>query len=96
MGKILTDLSQLTRSMVKRSSGELDRRRAEVKQILKDAGSFADASTLSSLERIGIKCVSGKKHWKLEYGNVRVSIAKTPSDHRASLNTATDLANRCF
>lgn len=77
-------------------SGELDRRRAEVKQILKDAGSFADASTLSALERIGIKCISGKKHWKLEYGNVRVPIAKTPSDHRASLNTATDLANRCF
>ena len=65
-------------------------------QILKDAGSFADASTLSALERIGIKCISGKKHWKLEYGNVRVPIAKTPSDHRASLNTATDLANRCF
>ena len=38
----------------------------------------------------------GNKHWKLDYANVRIPISKTPSDHRAALNTATDIANRCF
>ncbi len=79
-----------------RPSGELDRRRAEVRQIIRDAGSFIDASTLSALGRLGIKCISGRTHWKLEYGGIRFPISKTPSDHRAALNTATDLANRCF
>ena len=78
------------------SSGELERRRAELKQILKDAGGFTDASTLSSLERIGFRCISGKKHWKLEYGNVRMPMSKTPSDYRSQLNAAADMANRCF
>ncbi len=78
------------------SSGELERRRAELKQILKDAGGFADARTLSALERIGFRCISGKKHWKLEYGNVRMPMSKTPSDYRSQLNAAADMANRCF
>ena len=38
----------------------------------------------------------GNKHWKLDYANVRIPISKTPSDRRAALNTATDIANRCF
>ena len=78
------------------SSGELERRRAELKQILKDAGGFTDASTLSALERIGFRCISGKKHWKLEYGNVRMPMSKAPSDYRSQLNAAADMANRCF
>ena len=78
------------------TNGELDRRRAELKQIMKDAGTFTDAGTLSALGRLGIRCISGRTHWKLEYGGVRVPISKTPSDYRSALNTATDLANRCF
>ena len=78
------------------SSGELESRRSELKQILKDAGGFTDASTLSALERIGFRCISGKKHWKLEYGNVRMPMSKTPSDYRSQLNAAADIANRCF
>lgn len=77
-------------------SGELGRRRMILKQTLKDAGSFTDAHVLAELERLGIRCISGRKHWKLEYGNVRVPISKTPSDYCSSLNTSTDLANRCF
>ena len=46
------------------ATGELERRRAELKQILKDAGGFTDASTLAALERIGIRCISGRKHCK--------------------------------
>ena len=77
-------------------AGELERRRTELKQIIKDTGSFVDARTIAALEKIGFKCVSGNKHWKLDYANVRIPISKTPSDRRAALNTATDIANRCF
>ena len=77
-------------------AGELERRRTELKQIIKDTGSFVDARTIAALEKIGYKCVSGNKHWKLDYANVRIPISKTPSDRRAALNTATGIANRCF
>ena len=75
---------------------ELERRRKELKQIIKDTGSFVDARTIAALEKIGFKCVSGNKHWKLDYANVRIPISKTPSDRRGVQNTATDIANRCF
>ncbi len=78
------------------STGELERRRAALKQVLKDAGAFNDASTLSALRELGFQCISGRKHWKLEYGNVRMPIAKTPSDYRASKNTAAVITNLCF
>ena len=77
-------------------SGELERRRKELRQIIKDTGSFVDARTIAALEKLGFKCVSGNKHWKIDYANVRIPMSKTPSDHRAALNTATDIANRCF
>ncbi len=76
-----------------RPTGELERRRAELKQAMKDCGYYTDPK---AIERLGFKLVSGRTHWKLEYGNVRMPIAKTPSDYRANLNMATDLANRCF
>ena len=79
-----------------RPESELERRRKELKQIIKDTGSFIDARTIAALEKIGFKCVSGNKHWKLDYANVRIPISKTPSDRRAALNTATDITNRCF
>ncbi len=75
---------------------ELERRRRELKQIIKDTGSFVDARTIAALEKLGFKCVSGNKHWKLDYANVRIPISKTPSDRRGAQNTATDIANRCF
>ena len=78
------------------ATGELERRRAELKQILKDAGGFTDASTLAALKRIGIRCISGRKHWKLEYADIRMPMSKTPSDYRSAQNCATDVANRCF
>ena len=77
-------------------TGELERCRGELRQIIKDSGSFVDARAISALERIGFKCVSGNKHWKLDYANVRIPISKTPSDHRAAMNTATSIANSCF
>ena len=76
-----------------RPTGELVRRRAELKQILKDAGYFTDPH---ALEDIGFKLVSGRNHWKLEYAGVRMPIAKTPSDYRANLYLATVMAYRCF
>lgn len=78
------------------ATGELERRRAELKQILKDAGSFTDVSTLAALGRIGIRCISGRKHWKLEYADIRMPMSKTPSDYRSAQNCASDMANRCF
>ena len=77
-------------------SGELERRRKELRQIIKDTGSFVDARTIAAMERLGFKYGSGNKHWKIDYANVRIPMSKTPSDHRAALNTATDIANRCF
>ena len=77
-------------------SGELERRRKELRQIIKDTGSFVDARTIAAMERLGFKYVAGNKHWKIDYANVRIPMSKTPSDHRAALNTATDIANRCF
>ena len=75
------------------ATGELERRRAELKQILKDAGYFNDPKPL---EKLGFKLISGRTHWKLQYANVRITMSKTPSDYRASLNTASDTTNRCF
>lgn len=77
-------------------ASELERRRAELRQIIKDSGSFVDARAIAALERIGFKCVSGNKHWKLDYADVRIPISKTPSDHRSAMNTATSIANSCF
>lgn len=76
-----------------RPTGELDRRRTELKQIMKDAGYYTDPR---ALEELGFKLVSGRTHWKLEYAGVRMPIAKTPSDYRANLNMAADMANKCF
>ena len=75
------------------ATGELARRREKLKQIMKDSGYCTDPRELDAL---GIKLVSGRNHWKLQFGDVRVPIAKTPSDFRASLNIAADLANRFF
>lgn len=76
--------------------GELERRREELRQIIKDTGSFIDARAISALEKVGFKCVSGNKHWKLDYADIRIPISKTPSDYRSALNTATSIANICF
>ena len=75
------------------SSGELERRRAELRQILKNAGHYNDPKPL---ERLGLRLISGRTHWKLQYANVRVVMSKTPSDYRANLNNGSEIANRCF
>ena len=75
------------------SAGELERRRVELRQILKDAGYYNDPKPL---ERLGLRLISGRTHWKLQYANVRVTMAKTPSDWRANLNNGNEIANRCF
>jgi len=76
-----------------RSTGELERRREALKQIMKDSGGYTDPRALAEL---GFKLVSGKTHWKVDYAGIRMPLAKTPSDYRANLNMATDMANRCF
>ena len=75
------------------SAGELERRRDELRQILKDAGYYNDPKPL---ERLGLRLISGRTHWKLQYANVRVVMSKTPSDYRANLNNGNEIANRCF
>ena len=75
------------------SAGELERRRVELRQILKDAGYYNDPKPL---ERLGLRLISGRTHWKLQYANVRVTMSKTPSDYRANLNNGNEIANRCF
>ena len=75
------------------SAGELERRRAELRQILKNAGYYNDPKPL---ERLGLRLISGRTHWKLQYANVRVVMSKAPSDYRANLNNGNEIANRCF
>ena len=75
------------------SAGELERRRAELRQILKNAGYYNDPKPL---ERLGLRLISGRTHWKLQYANVRVVMSKTPSDYWANLNNGSEIANRCF
>ena len=78
------------------SSGELERRREAVRQIVKDAGSALDGAALAALEKLGFRYVSGNKHHKLEWAGIRFPLAKTPSDYRACLNSAAEIANRVF
>ena len=75
------------------SAGELERRRAELRQILKNASYYNDPKPL---ERLGLRLISGRTHWTLQYANVRVTMSKTPSDYRANLNNGSEIANRCF
>ena len=78
------------------ASGELDRRREAVRQIVKDAGSFLDDRAIAELEKLGFRYVSGKNHHKLEWAGIRFPMAKTPSDRRSCLNSAAEIANRIF
>jgi len=78
------------------TSGELDRRREAVRQIIKDAGSFLDDQAIAELEKLGFRYISGKNHHKLEWAGIRFPMSKTPSDHRSCLNSAAEIANRVF
>ena len=78
------------------ASGELPRRRELLKQIMKDAGSFLDDTTISELEKLGFRYISGKNHHKLEWAGIRFPVAKTPGDRRSCLNSAADISNRVF
>ena len=77
-------------------SGELENRRAAVRQIVKDAGSFLDDQAIAELEKLGFRYISGKNHHKLEWAGIRFPMAKTPSDHRSCLNSAAEIINRVF
>jgi chromosome segregation ATPase len=77
-------------------SGELALRRNEVTNIMKDAGATIGEESIKRLEKMGFRFISGNKHNKLDWGGVRIIIPKTPSDTRAFLNAAIDIANRVF
>ena len=77
-------------------TGELEQRRAEVKQIVKEAGSTLDNAALAALEKIGFRYISGNKHHKIDWAGIRFPLAKTPSDYRACLNSAAEINNRVF
>lgn len=77
-------------------SGELERRRETLRRTFKDAARFTDPKPMAALRRLGFGVLGGKTHWKFDYAGVRVTLAKTPSDHRAYLNAFGDLANRCL
>ncbi len=77
-------------------SGELERRRAEVKQIVKEAGASLDDAAIADLEKLGFRYISGNKHHKLEWAGIRFPLSKTPSDYRSCLNSAAEINNRVF
>lgn len=78
------------------SLGELDERRAAVKQIVKEAGATLDNAALADLEKLGFRYISGNKHHKLDWAGIRFPLAKTPSDYRACQNSAAEINNRVF
>ena len=48
-------------------------------------------------EGAGVPCGGAPLYsTKLQYANVRVTMAKTPSDYRANLNNGNEIANKCF
>jgi DNA repair exonuclease SbcCD ATPase subunit len=75
---------------------ELTIRRDEVRDIMRNAGSVIGESSIKQLEQMGFRFISGSNHNKLDWGGVRIIIPKTPSDKRAFLNAAIDIANRVF
>jgi chromosome segregation ATPase len=77
-------------------TGELARRRDAVKQIMKDAGSSIDDSTITALKKLGFRYISGSNHHKLDYAGIRFPVAKTPSDRRSCLNSAAEICTRVF
>ena len=78
------------------STGELERRREEVKRIAREGGRFVDDSVIADLSRLGFRYVSGNTHHKLVYAGVRVALSKTPSDNRAALNNAAGINNLVY
>jgi len=78
------------------STGELDRRREEVKRIVRDGGRFLDDSVVAELARLGFRYVSGSTHNKLVYAGVRISVSKTPSDTRSAANTSASINNLVY
>ena len=78
------------------STGELERRREEVKRIAREGGRFVDDSVIAELSRLGFRYVSGNAHHKLVYAGVRVALSKTPSDNRAALNNSTVINNLVY
>ncbi len=77
-------------------SGELEKRRQSVRRIVREAGSKLDDAVLAQLQKLGFRYVSGNKHHKIEWAGIRFPVSKTPSDHRACLNSATEINNRAF
>lgn len=75
---------------------ELSVRREQIRDIMKNAGSVIGESSINELQKMGFRFISGNTHNKLDWGGVRVIIPKTPSDKRAFLNAAIDIANRVF
>lgn len=75
-------------------SGELDRLRETIKQIMKDAGSKIDNHALAELEKLGFRVINGKNHHKLEWAGIRFPLAKTPGDYRTCLNSTAEIINR--
>ena len=78
------------------SAGELDRRRAEVKRIVRDGGRFLDDSVIAELAGLGFRHVSGRNHNKLVYAGVTVTLAKTPGDVRSAANASASINNLVY
>ena len=111
MAKKLTDLSQLTKAILKESPPPcpVEKPAPEPPQSREDADAAAVLAYFSRPSQnapqrnraapcaVPAKDQSPRKpRWKLQYANVRVTMSKTPSDYRANLNNGNEIANRCF
>ena len=76
-------------------NNELQKRVQKIRQILKEAGSFTDLSTLAALKDLGIESDNGR-HWKLRYMGLTHPLPKTPSDHRSLQNSTKDIEHKFF
>lgn len=91
MVKTLTDLSQLTKAILKESHPS----RVEPAPAAQPVPTVADEDREAE-EVLAYFSRTPQNAPVAQSEPTKPTLSKTPSDYRASLNTASDTANRCF
>jgi hypothetical protein len=87
-------------SLIEKNSvgASLDARREKIKELLRDYRKM-NSTIKGGLEDLGFSVTEDGKHYKLCYfddDRYTFSLAKTGSDHRGGLNSASDISKRVF
>lgn len=76
-------------------TGCLRERRDRIKKIF-DGISRMGPEQFQQLKELGIELVAENTHYRVQYGDYKDTIPKTPSDWRSFLNTASQMAKKFF